>query len=227
MSVEPALHVVENPAAAVAELLAAAARRGETIGLTGGHSVEHAYELAAALEPDWSGASVWWGDERCVPPDDERSNFGLAKRGLLDRLQRPPEVHRIRGELEPEAAALEYDRALEGVRLDLKLLGLGPDSHVASLFPGSPQLAERERRATSGPAGLEPWVDRVTMTLPMLLSARQLVFLVTGRDKAKAVERVFRQPVSEEAPGSLLRLGEAPIDVYLDEAAASPPGDVA
>ena len=210
-----------DPEAAVAERLAAAARRGETIVLTGGHSVERAYELAAELEPDWSNASVWWGDERCVPPDDERSNFILAKRGLLDRVERPPEVHRIRGELEPEEAALEYDEALAGVTLDLKLLGLGADGHVASLFPGSPQLAERERRVTSGPAGLEPFVDRVTMTLPTLLSARRLVFLVTGPDKAEAVRRVFRDEVSEDAPGSLLRRGEAPIDVYLDAAAAA------
>jgi 6-phosphogluconolactonase len=218
---EPRLHVLDDPEAAVAELLAAAARRGETIALTGGTSVERAYELAAALEPDWSNASVWWGDERCVPPEDERSNFGLAKRGLLDRLERLPEVHRIRGELEPEEAALEYDEALEGVVLDLKLLGLGPDGHVASLFPGSPQLAERGRRVTSGPAGLEPWLDRVTMTLPTLLSARRLALLVTGGNKAEAVVRVFRDEVSEEAPGSLLRLGDAPIDAYLDAAAAA------
>jgi 6-phosphogluconolactonase len=217
---EPLLHVLDEPEEAVAELLAAAARRGETIVLTGGRSVGRAYGLAADLEPDWSHASVWWGDERCVPPDDERSNFILAKRGLLDRVERPPEVHRIRGELEPEQAALEYDEALAGVTLDLKLLGLGPDGHVASLFPGSPQLAERERRVTSGPAGLEPFVDRVTMTLPTLLSARRLVFLVTGANKAEAVARVFRGEVSEDAPGSLLRLGEAPIDVYLDAAAA-------
>ena len=218
---EPRLHVLDDPEAAVAEILAAAARRGETIVLTGGHSVGRAYELAAELEPDWSNASVWWGDERCVSPDDQRSNFLLAKRGLLDRLERQPEVHRIRGELEPEEAALAYDEALEGVQLDLKLLGLGHDGHVASLFPGSPQLAERERRVTSGPAGLEPWVDRVTMTLPTLLSARRLAFLITGANKAEAVRRVFRDEVSEAAPGSLLRLGEAPIDAYLDRAAAS------
>src|SRR6187549_1833820 len=189
---EPTLHVLDDPEAAVAEILAQAARRGETIGLTGGHSVGEAYEQAAALEPDWSRAEVWWGDDRCVPPEDERSNFLLAQRTLLNNLERPPEVHRIRGELEPELAALEYDEALEGVRLDLKLLGLGPDAHVASLFPGSPQLLERQRRVTSGPAGLEPFVDRVTMTLPMILSSRQLVLLVTGADKADAVQRVFR-----------------------------------
>jgi 6-phosphogluconolactonase len=219
--VEPEIHVLDAPEAAVAELLAAAARRGGTIGLTGGHSVGEAYEQAAALQPDWSSAAVWWGDERCVPPEDERSNFLLARRTLLDNLERPPEVHRIRGELEPELAALEYDEALEGVQLDLKLLGLGSDGHVASLFPGSPQLAERERRVTSGPAGLEPFVERVTMTLPMLLSARRLVLLVTGADKADAVARVLGGEIDEAVPGSLLRRGDAPLDVYLDAAAAA------
>jgi 6-phosphogluconolactonase len=218
---DPSINILDDPAGPVAELLAAAARRGETIGLTGGHSVGEAYERAAALEPDWSRASVWWGDERCVPPDDERSNFLLAQRTLLANLERQPEVHRMRGELEPELAAIAYEEALEGVELDLKLLGVGPDGHVASLFPGSPQLAERDRRVVSGPAGLEPFVDRVTMTLPMLLSARRLVLLVTGADKAEAARRVLRDEVSEDAPGSLLRLGDTPIDAYLDVAAAS------
>jgi 6-phosphogluconolactonase len=128
-------------------------------------------------------------------------------------------VHRIRGELQPADAAGEYDRALDGVDFDLMLVGLGPDGHVASLFPGSSQLLERDRRATSGSAGLEPWVDRVTMTLPALLSARRIVFLVTGKEKADAVERAFRGPVTDEVPASLLRTGTAPMEVYLDAAA--------
>src|SRR5260221_2149658 len=92
----PAFHVLDTPARAVGELLAAAARAGATIVLTGGSGVGEAYEHAAALEPDWSQAAVWWGDERCVPPDDERSNYRLAKRTLLDRIADQPEVHRIR-----------------------------------------------------------------------------------------------------------------------------------
>src|SRR3954466_9071459 len=127
---EPALHVVDDPVSEVARLLAEAARRGESIVLTGG-SVGPLYEAAAALEPDWSRAAVWWGDERCVPPEDDRSNFLLAQQTLLGNLSRPPEVHRIRGELEPELAALEYDEALEDVQLDVKVLGLGPDAHIA------------------------------------------------------------------------------------------------
>jgi 6-phosphogluconolactonase len=222
---EPRLHVDDEPAQRVGEVLAAAARSGGSIVLTGGSSVGDAYEHAASLEPDWSRTSVWWGDERCVPPDDERSNYLLAKRTLLDRLHEEPDIHRIRGELQPADAASEYEKAIEGVELDLLLLGLGPDAHVASLFPGSPQLDERERLVTSGPAGLEPFVDRITLTLPALLAAKRVVFLVTGADKAEAVRRAFRDPVGDGAPGSLLRGGSAPIDVYLDAAAAGSSGD--
>jgi len=214
------LHVEDEPARRVGELLAGAARDAQTIVLTGGTSVGNAYQHAATLEPDWSEASVWWGDERCVPPDDERSNYLLAKRTLFDRLDDEPDVHRIRGELQPADAAGEYEKALDGVRLDFLLLGLGPDAHIASLFPGSPQLAEHERLVTSGPAGLEPFVDRVTLTLPAVLSARRIVFLVTGADKADAVRRSFRDEISEDAPASLLRRGDVPIDVYLDAAAS-------
>lgn len=217
---DPFLHVEDEPQRRVGELLAEAARAGNTIVLTGGSSVGAAYEHAASLEPDWSKASVWWGDERCVPPDDERSNYLLAKRTLLDRLEGEPHVRRIRGELQPADAAGSYEKELEGVTLDLLLLGLGPDAHIASLFPGSPQLDERDRLVTSGPAGLEPYVDRVTLTLPALLSAERIVFLVTGADKADAVQRGFRDPISEDAPASLLRTGTAPISVYLDRAAA-------
>jgi 6-phosphogluconolactonase len=163
---------------------------------------------------------VWWSDERCVPPDDERSNYGLAKRTLFDRLGGAPQIHRIRGELQAAEAAGEYEKALEGVEFDLMLLGLGPDGHIASLFPGSPQLAERKGLVASGPAGLEPFVDRVTMTLPALLTAKRIVFLVTGAAKAEAVDRAFRREITAEVPASLLREGEAPIDVFLDAAAS-------
>ena len=168
----PELEVVADPAAALAVVLADQAARGGSIVLTGGSSVAEAYERAAALEPDWGRVTLWWGDERCVPPDDERSNYRLAKEALLDRLETPPaEIHRIRGEIDPAAAADELDAALAGVTLDLMLLGLGSDGHMASLFAGSPQLEVLDRRATWGPAGLEPFVDRVTMTLPTIHSA--------------------------------------------------------
>jgi 6-phosphogluconolactonase len=215
--------VCEEPARNLGEALATFGMTGDTIVLTGGSTIGPAYERAAEVVDDWSEAVIWWSDERCVPPDDERSNFGLAKRTLLDRLKEQPEVHRIRGELHPADAAGEYNKALEGVEIDLLVLGLGPDGHVASLFPGSPQLAERERLVTSGPAGLEPFVDRVTLTLPALLSAYHIWFLVTGPEKAEMVERAFRGPVSEDVPASLLRGGEirGQFVVWLDAAAAS------
>jgi 6-phosphogluconolactonase len=222
---EPELHVLDDPAAALAEVIAEQAGFGGTIVLTGGRTPGRAYERAAALRPDWSRAEVWWGDERCVPPDDERSNYRLAKETLLDRLSSPPaEVHRIRGELQPADAAGEYDRALDGVELDLLLLGVGPDGHIASLFPGSPQLEVREARVTSGRAGLEPWVDRVTMTLPELLSARRTAVLATGAEKAEIVARAFRGDITEDVPASLLREGAGRLDVFLDPAAGGRTG---
>jgi 6-phosphogluconolactonase len=214
------LHVLEDPAVAVAELLADQARVGGSIVLTGGSTPSRAYELAAAAAPNWRRVSLWWGDERCVPVSDGRSNYGMARRTLLDRIAHLPEVHRIRGELPPAEAAAEYDAKLAGVTLDLLLLGLGPDAHVASLFPGSPQLAERSRLVTNGPAGLEPFVERVTLTLPALLAARRIVLLVSGADKAEAVERAFFGEIDEAAPASLLRTGEKPLELYLDAAAA-------
>ena len=196
----------EEVASVVADELVAAAREGHAVVLTGGTSPGRAYELAAQREPDWSAASLWWGDERCVPPEDERSNFRLARETLLDALEAPPrEVQRIRGELGAEEAAREYDQLLSGVRLDFVLLGLGPDGHTASLFPGEPTLDERERLAIPAEARLEPFVDRVTMTVPLLSSAPAVVFIVTGEEKAAAVERAFAQPPSPATPASLIR----------------------
>jgi 6-phosphogluconolactonase len=222
MPLPPELHVVDDPAAPVAELLADQARRGGSIVLTGGSSPGPAYERAARLVPDWSNVTLWWGDDRCVPPEHEWSNYRLAKETLLDHLeQQPREVHRIRGELSPAEAADELDDALEGVELDLLLLGLGPDAHVASLFPGSPQLAVEDRRATSGPAGLEPWVDRVTMTMPQLQAAKRIVFIVEGASKAEAVARAFGGEITPEAPASLVLLAPIPVEVFLDGPAAA------
>jgi 6-phosphogluconolactonase len=206
-------------AEAAAAVLAAAAEAGGHIALSGGSTVGAAYELAARA--DWRHAVVWWGDERCVPPDDERSNYLLAKRALLDRLAVKPVVHRVRGELPPEAAAADYDAELAGVTLDLAFNGIGPDGHTASLFPGTPQLAVRDRRAVSGPAGLEPFVDRVTMTVPMLCASRAVVFVVTGEDKAEAVRRAFADEPDPATPASLVRSESGETIAILDRAAAS------
>jgi 6-phosphogluconolactonase len=223
MSVD--LVVLDDAAAAarrVGELLAEAAHAGGHIALSGGKSPELAHEIAATLRPDWSNVELWWADERCVPPDDERSNFGMAKRTLLDRLETPPaEIHRIRGEIDPVAAAAEYDEALRGVRLRLNLLGIGPDGHTASLFPNAPGLQERKRLAINAEPGLDPRVTRVTMTPPMLTNADCVLFLVTGEEKADAARRAFREPESDATPASRIRAREGRTLAVLDRAAAS------
>jgi len=211
----------EAAASFVGDELVAAARAASSIALTGGKTPGRAYELAAERERDWSGATLWWGDERAVPPEDDRSNYRLADETLIRSLTRRPEIRRIRGELGAEAAADEYDGLLDGAPLDLVLLGIGPDGHAASLFPNQPTLDERSRRAISAEATLEPFVDRVTMTVPVLGSAPDVLFLVTGESKADAVERAFAQPPSHDTPASLIRSSKGRTRVVVDRAAAS------
>ncbi len=204
------------------ELLAEAARAGGHIALSGGKSPELAHETAAGLQPDWSRVELWWGDERCVPPEDERSNYRMAKRTLLDNLDaQPSSIHRMRGEIDPTDAAAEYDAALAGVRLQLNLLGVGPDGHTASLFPNAPELHERERLAIAAEPGLDPFVTRVTMTPPMLTNAGIVLFLVTGEAKADAVKRAFEEPESDATPASRIRARDGRTLAVLDRAAAS------
>jgi 6-phosphogluconolactonase len=208
-------------AAVVAERLARAAREGGNIVLTGGKTPEQAYKEAAKRAPDWSNAAVWWGDERCVPPDDEKSNYGMAKRTLLERLERAPRsVHRIKGELGKDEAAADYERELGDTQLDLLLLGVGPDGHVASLFPNAPTLRQRKRVLPAEP-GLEPFVDRVTLSLPALCSAREIVFLLSGESKADAAARAFAADPSPETPASLVRARGGRTVAILDRAAAA------
>jgi 6-phosphogluconolactonase len=212
----------EEAASIVAEELVAGARTGQSLVLTGGHTPGRAYELAAEREPDWSAASLWWGDERCVPPEDERSNFRLAREHLLDRIEAPPrEVQRIRGELGGEEAAAEYDELVRGASFDYILVGIGPDGHAASLFPGQPALEEAERRAIPNEPLLEPFVERVTLTVPVLCSAPEVVFIVTGEEKAEAVERAFGRPPGLETPASLIRSATGRTRVVADAAAAA------
>jgi 6-phosphogluconolactonase len=190
--------IVENPAAACAELMIEIARAGGQIALAGGSTPKAAYELAAA-EPDaFAGAGLWFGDERCVEPDDERSNYRMVKETLLDRIGSVAErvvVHRMRGELGPFAGADAYEQELRDAgspRLDLVLLGIGPDGHTASLFPGQPSLDERSRLVSGVEmSGLEPFVPRITLTFPAIAAAERIVFLVAGESKAEIVARVF------------------------------------
>jgi 6-phosphogluconolactonase len=146
----------------------------------------------------------------------------MAKRTLLDNLEVQPEaVHRMRGELGRDAGAEAYDRELgELARFDFLLLGLGPDGHVASLYPDQPTLDESERRVLGAQAHLEPFVDRITLTLPMLRAAHAIVFLVAGEDKADACKRAFAGEPSRATPGSLVRAVSGTTTAVLDPAAA-------
>jgi len=200
------LRVLDDPSTAAAELLAEAANAGGQVALAGGSTVGPAYRTTAALAPDWSRVEVWWGDERAVPPDDERSNYRLTRESLLDLLETPPAaVHRVEGELGAAEAARRYDEALADVTLDLAVNGIGPDGHTASLFPNAPALDERERRAVAAEPGLEPFVARVTLTPQVFDSAELLVYLVTGSAKADAVRRAFAEEPSPATPASLVR----------------------
>lgn len=220
MSADVELVVTDAWVEEAAELLASCARQGGRVALSGGSTPRPAYERAAALEPDWSRADVWYADERCVPAEDERSNHRLVRETLLDRLGRPPAaVHRIRGELDAAEAAASYDAELEGVALDLVLLGIGADGHTASLFPNAPTLAERERRAVAAEPGLEPFVDRVTMTVPMLCSASLVVFVASGEGKANAVAGALAAP-DRARPASLVRSREGRTLAVVDRRAA-------
>ncbi|CAN5240453.1 6-phosphogluconolactonase [soil metagenome] len=211
----------QEAAAAAAECLTRAAREGGNVVLTGGRTPEEAYKEAVKLEPDWSKVELWWSDERCVPPEHELSNYGMAKRALLDRLERgPAAVHRIRGELGKEEAAADYDLEVDDHPLDLLLLGIGPDGHVASLFPNAPTLQARAR-VVPAESGLEPFVDRATMTLPTLQAGREILFLVTGRSKADAARRAFAEEPSPETPASLVRARNGNTTAILDRAAAA------
>ena len=222
------LRVVDDPAQAGAEPLAKVASAGGHIALSGGSTPRKAYERAAELGADWAGATLWFGDDRCVPSDHEHSNYRMAREALLDRLDPGPEVHRIKGELGPRDAADDYELALRDAfdghtpRLDLALMGLGPDLHTASLFPGKPAVEETRRLAVGvEEPGMEPYVARVTLTLPVFNAASEVVFLVTGADKADAVAGAFGGEPRPEAPASLVRPEDGRLVLLCDAGAAA------
>lgn len=175
-----------------------------TIALSGGSTPEALYQRLASDDfrdrLPWNAIHLFWGDERHVPPGHPESNFRMVREAMLDLVPVPPEnVHRIRAEEEAERAAEEYEVEMrsffalasgEWPRFDLVLMGLGPDSHTASLFPGSPAITENERLVVA------PWVEahhtfRVTLTPPVFNHAAELLFLVSGEKKAPAVHAVI------------------------------------
>ena len=231
MAVE--FEIADDPARACAAMLVGVAAGRGHIVLTGGSTPRAAYtafvDVVKSVGVDVSRSALWFSDERCVPPDDDLSNYGMVRASLLDPLgaSSSPVVHRMRGELGPADGADEYERELRAAgppRFDLVLLGIGPDGHLASMFPDQSSLSERSRLALGvEQAGMEPYVSRVTLTFPALVNARKIVFLVTGESKADAVAAAFGPDAKPDphVPSSLLPSQAKEITVLLDRAAAS------
>ena len=181
---------------------AAIADRGVfRLGLSGGHTPRPVHEALAKIgDLAWEKIQITFGDERCVPPDDADSNYRMARESLLDRVRIPAgNVFRIRGEIDPEAAAREYETQLSAFaarfgedryRHDLLILGLGEDGHTASLFPGSPALAEAARNVIPN-TGSKPPPQRITMTFPLINASRHIVFLVNDAGKQPVIDEIL------------------------------------
>ena len=185
---------------------AAVAGRGRfVLALSGGSTPKALHARLVAMGADalpWAQTTVVFGDERCVPPDDASSNYGMARDTLLTHVP-VPEAHvlRMEGEREPTDAAARYEALLRGLAaqhalgpddalFDLVLLGMGTDGHTASLFPGTPALDETSRWVVPGVAPVVPH-DRITLTLPALARAREILVLIVGADKRPAAARVL------------------------------------
>ena len=196
---EAARRVAESMRAAVA------ARGRFVIALSGGSTPKALHARLVAMGADalpWAQTTVAFGDERCVPPDDAASNYGMARDSLLAHVP-VPEAHvlRMEGEREPADAAARYEALLRGLAaqhalgpdeplFDLVLLGMGTDGHTASLFPGTPAVDEMARWVVPGRAPVVPH-DRITLTFPALARAREILLLVAGADKRPATTRVL------------------------------------
>lgn len=208
---------------------AIANRGGFSIALSGGSTPKTLLRLLAgesyAKRIDWKNWRVYFGDERCVPPDHPDSNFRMASEALLDRVPiRPDRIHPMRGEIDPQRAATEYGQLLkndfgEG-GLDLILLGMGDDGHTASLFPHTAALAETRHRCVANfVEKLGVW--RITMTAPFINRARQIIVMVSGANKAKRVEQVLEGPRdTQNLPMQLIDPPEGQFLWLMDAAAA-------
>lgn len=223
-------------AEAIAEAGAGEAQAGNRfhLALAGGSTPRDAYEQlaepAVAGRVDWDSTQVWFGDERCVPPHDEQSNYRMARIALLDHVPlSPAQVHRIHGEGEPSAEARRYERELreafglgeDGVpALSLVLLGLGPEGHTASLFPHDPAL--RAVAHLCVPVFVQQKQSyRITLTYPVLNAARRVLFFAAGPEKAEIVARLVGTGEPDPAlPASMVRPASGPARLVLDAEAA-------
>lgn len=193
---------VDDAAAAFADLVVA--ERPAILALSGGETARQCYEvLATRGSIDWQGITVLFGDERWVPVEHPDSNEGMARAELLDHV-RPRAVHSLRGAgATPAAAAAAYDALVRSLGpIDLVHLGLGPDGHTASLFPGSPALEDNERLVVATEPGRPPLHQRLTVTLAAINRARHAVITVDGESKAEAWRRVRR---GDDLPATRVR----------------------
>jgi len=196
------------------------------LALSGGTTPERTFELLAAEPVEWSAVELWFADERCVGPQDEQSNYLMAAKSLLEPAAIAEErVHRMLGELGPHEGAAQYAQELaeslatDGVPvLDLIVLGIGPDGHVASLFPGASTLDAGNDAVCLGVEGSpKPPPERITLSLAVLRAARSCLLLATGAGKADAVSAMLADP-NRHVPASLLRRER--LTVMMDDAAA-------
>ncbi len=200
------------------------------LALSGGSTPARTYELLADALEDWGGVEIWFADERCVGPEDEESNYRLAAETLLIPAGIDPErVHRMEGELRAEEGARRYAGALrQHVQLDagalpvldLIVLGIGPDGHIASLFPGAPTL-DASSQAFCLPVhdSPKPPPERITLSLAVLRAARRCLLLATGAGKADAIAAALAEP-TPHVPASLL--ARERLTVIVDDAASPP-----
>lgn len=206
---------------------AISARGKFTLVLSGGSTPAPIYQALGRSALDWANIYLFWGDERCVPPQHPESNYNLVEETLLEHITIPPEnIFRIRGEEEPATAAKIYQNEIEKffqgqkLRFDLVLLGLGGDGHTASLFPGTPALNENLTWVVENYQP-ETNLSRITLTYPAILSARQIFFLVQGGKKAPVVKEVLENPEgAPHYPAKEIKNASGNIVWYLDEAAA-------
>jgi 6-phosphogluconolactonase len=196
--------LAQGAAQLIAEAIAGGTR---TLVLAGGSTPRRCYEILAAMPLPWGRVSVLFGDERCVPADDPESNFRMALEVLLSRVF-PATVYRMPGELGPDEGAAAYANAITPLLpLDLVLLGIGPDGHTASLFPGHSALQASE--PVVGIRGApKPPPERITLSLPVLRAARRVIVLAAGKDKAEAVDRAQRH----EVPSGMIEQAEWLVD---------------
>lgn len=193
---------------------------GGAFVVTGGSTARKIYPHLGARDHDWSGVEIAFSDERCVPPDDENSNFGMVKRTFLDAVETGP-VHRIKGEIPPSRAAADYEadiREAAARGFDLLLLGLGPDAHIGAVFPHSPALtSNRLAEAVDRPDGMKG----VTLTPAAMLAARRILIAVTTEEKAEAVRRAVAGDEEPAACPVRILAGHPDATILMDEAAAS------